>query len=50
MPLIGDGNEMKTFVAGADLLRVISPASFDVTRQDSKVFSGEAAIAQLTIA
>lgn len=43
------GEDLKGFLEGDLRLKVVNPGAFDVTRQDSKLFSGSAALAPLTM-
>lgn len=42
-------SDLKEFIESNNLLKICNPGAFDVTRQDSKLFSGRAALAPLTI-
>lgn len=43
------GAELAAFLDSQESLRIYNPNRFDVTRQDSKMFGGDAAIASLTV-
>lgn len=42
-------DDLRIFLEGDLRLKVVNPGAFDVTRQDSKLFSGTAALAPLTM-